>query len=255
MNLGGAVFVFGLLAWHIYSDTAIPPAYANCSTLPLYARAGDPWIGDINSLVTDNGWLESILGAVVLTNSSAIKQRLYDPEDGTVQVTLPDSIGQFQTMTFPKKPFPSDGANCGAAGFNSTQSSAWVSAMYDGLKTVFKKDNLSSNAGLGPRISRGLNAIQGSSGWSRNHSCLILPIPGTQSLYELASSAPVVAAMYPNTTQPQYANRMVAITASSSLNSTTNTISFASMSVFGRLGVSYLPWNEWSANCQVMFWT
>jgi hypothetical protein len=254
MNLVYALFAFALFASPIYSDATIPPAYANCSTLPLYGRNGAPSTDDINTLITENGWFEALLAAVVSTNSSAIEQSLYDPQDGTVRVTLTPTIGQPVAMTFPKKPFPSTAANCGGAYF----SSSWVSAIYDGLTTIFENDNVSSTAGVGPRVSRGLNAIQATSGYSFNQSCLILPNTNTKSLYALAASVPVVAAVYPNTTDPQYANRMVAVTASDSHNSTVitaNNVSFASMSVFGQPGISDLPWNEWSVDCEVLFWT
>jgi len=247
------IFTFALFVFPIYSDSTIPPAYAGCSTLPLYGKTGGPSIDDISALITENGWFEADLAAVVLTNTSAIKQSLKDPEDGTVQVTLPNRVGQPQTMTFPKKPFPSDAPYCGVT--SNISSSAWVSAMYDGLTTLFKKDNISIDGQFASRASRGLNAIQGTSGSASRQSCLITPIPGTRSLYALASLAPVVAAMYSNTTDPRYANRIVAVTASDSLNSSANKVSFASISVFGRPGISDLPWSDWSANCESMFWT
>ena len=232
MNLMCIIFAFALFVFPIYAGSTIPPAYADCSTLPLYGSTGGPSIDDISALITDNGWFEADLAAVVLTNTSAIKQSLEDPEDGTVQVTLSNRVGQPQTMTFLKNPFPSDAPYCGVT--RNSSSSAWVSAMYDGLTTLFKNDNISINQPVGPRVSRGLNAIQGTSGSVSRQSCMITSISGTRSPYALASSAPVVAAMYSNTTDPRYANRMVAVTASDSLNSSVNKVSFASISVFGR---------------------
>jgi hypothetical protein len=257
MNLVYTLFAIALLALPIYSDAIIPPIYANCSTLPLYGPKGVPSIDDINTAITENGWFEALLGAFALANTSAIEQSLYDPQDGTVQVTLTSNIGEPAKMTFPKKPFPSD-APCGAISSSNMSSSAWVSAMYDGLQALFKNDNTSSDTAVGHRVSRGYNAIQGVPGSASRSSCLIPPVPGTQSLYALASSVPVVAAMYPNTTDPHYANRMVAVTAPDTLNSTdvsANSVSFASISVFGHTGVSDLQWSEWSANCELMFWS
>ena len=79
MNLTCTIFSFALLTFPIYADSTIPPIYANCSTLPLYGKTGGPSIDDISTLITENGWFEADLAAVVLTNASAIKQCLKDP--------------------------------------------------------------------------------------------------------------------------------------------------------------------------------
>ena len=154
-------------------------------------------------------------------------------------------------MIFPKKLFPSDAPYYGVT--RNLSSSTWVSTIYNGLTTLFKNNNISINQPVGPRVSRGLNTIRGTSGSASRQSCLITPRNGTRSPYALASLAPVVAAMYSNTTDPRYSNRIVAVTAS--VNGSVNKVSFTSISVFGQTGFSDLPWSDWSANCEAMFWT
>lgn len=161
--------------------------------------------------------------------------------------------GQLRTNSFLKSPYPGNTANC-----SSSNSSAWVSALYDGLTWLLQQDNILSTDGVGARVSRSLCAMQGLGGDSTNGSCLVVPGSGTESLYSLASTQAVVAAMSPNTTNPQLMNRMVALTASpgsDGANLSTNDVSYATISVNGQPGDSALSWNDWSVDCEVLFWT
>jgi hypothetical protein len=79
MNLVYTLFAIALLALPIYSNTIIPPIYANYFTLPLYRPKGVPSIDDINTAITENGWFKALLKAFALANIFVIEQSLYNP--------------------------------------------------------------------------------------------------------------------------------------------------------------------------------
>lgn len=76
----GCSFLWYLLFRQVRATSPPFPIYSNCSTLSLYGPLKVPDANDITAIVTENGWFEASVTAVVLTNRSAIMDSSMTPK-------------------------------------------------------------------------------------------------------------------------------------------------------------------------------